>query len=75
MFESFGYNYYDFHYENEPVKYKLLKKKRIHNLKYYDLVEKADTLMDSTFKLKEDAMIYKVGVTKELKDILCIKIL
>ena len=38
MFENLGYNYYNFHYKNDKsVKYRLLKKKRKHNLKYYNI--------------------------------------
>nr|QBK87262.1 MAG: hypothetical protein LCMAC201_01640 [Marseillevirus LCMAC201] len=74
--EKLGYNYSYFHDDEKgPFKYRLLKRKRIHNLIYYDLVEKGNTLMDSTFVLKRDARIYKLGVTTESKDITCIKIL
>ena len=90
QWESFGYEYWDFYDDNtnwkdkneiKTFKYSLLKKKRIHNLKYYNLVERAPTLRNSLFKFKtyeeltELGGIYKKGVTKESKDIECIKIL
>lgn len=75
-YDSFGYAYYDFHRDKPKnvFPYYLLKRKRLHNLEHYELIDKGKTLQDSSFKLKEDANIYKKGVTKEDKDIICIKI-
>lgn len=78
QWEGLGYKYYNFHTEKENIdqifKYSFLKQKRLHNLKYYDLVSDADNVYDRTYKLKKGAMIYKVGPTKDYLDIECIKI-
>jgi hypothetical protein len=77
-YETFGYNYYDIHsderYKNKPLTFKFLKQKLVHNLDYYDLVEKKDNIYDSTFILKKDAQIYKRGITKDVFDVDCIRI-
>jgi hypothetical protein len=78
MYEKLGYNYWNIHndpiYKDKPLEYWFLKRKRIHNLKYYDLVNKGNTIYDSTFILKKDITNYKCGATTELMDIDCIKI-
>lgn len=75
--ESIGYVYTNIHdnpkYTNKPLKYSFMKSKGIHNLEYYDLVNKANNIYDSTYKLKLDAPIYKLGVTQSFVDIHCIK--
>jgi len=76
-YDSFGYAYFNFHnnHSGQVIKYSTLKKYRIHDLDCYDLIKKEKTLSDSTFKLKPDVHIYKNGVTKERKDIQCIRII
>lgn len=78
-FENLGYVYSRIHdnpeYKNKPLKYSFMRTKHIHNLDYYDLVDKADNIYDSTFRLKPNACIYKLGATKEHLDFECIKIL
>lgn len=78
QFETFGYGYSHFHddlqYKNRPLKYSLLKRKRVHNLDYYDLVDKADNIYDSTFKLKNHSVIYKCDKTIDRINIDCIKL-
>lgn len=70
-----GYNYQNaWDNYNDPLTYSFLKRKRIHNLDYYDCIERAKTIWDSKFVPKADANIYKKGVTKENKDIHCIKV-
>ena len=79
MFEPLGYTYSSIHndvrYKNKPLTFRFLKTKKIHNLEYYDLVEKKDTIYDSTFKLKPGALIYKKGASTEIMDLTCIKII
>ncbi len=80
VYETFGYTYYDFYddnpeYKTKPLKYSFLKRKRIHNLSYYDLVEKANNIYDSTFVLKPDISLYKKGATKTNISARCIKII
>lgn len=77
MTDTPGFEYDNFHDEHpgEVFPYSLLKRKRIHNLDYYEVVEKGPTPETSTFRLKPDAQIYKRGVTKEWKDIECIRII
>lgn len=77
MWEEYGYDYSNFWWYKsikDDIPYHILKRKRIHNLKYYQLVTKKDTLINSTFILKNNVNINRIGVTKELKDILCIKL-
>lgn len=77
-YEHLGYVYSKIHdnleYKNKPLKYSFLKLKRIHNLDYYNLVDKADNIYDSTFILKQDAHTHKLGATIERCNIDCIKI-
>lgn len=76
QWEEMGYNYYHIWNDyDKPFSYSFLKRKRIHNLDYYDCIEKGKTIWDSKFVPKSDAKIYKKGVTKELKDIHCIKVI
>lgn len=70
-----AYDHYRDFGHDKVVPYHLLKRKRIHNLENYELVRRAATLQESTFKLKEDVGICKRGVCKEIKDITCIRIL
>jgi len=78
MSEMRGNNYSDIHddvkYKNKPLEFRFLKQKKIHNLEYYDLVERKNNIYDSTFILKKDVYIYKRGATKEIFNIDCIKI-
>jgi hypothetical protein len=78
MYESFGYTYSDIHdnpkYEDKPLRYDFLRRKRIHNMKYYNMVG-LDSEGMKTYMLKQDACVYKKGATKERKDMLCVKIL
>lgn len=75
--ESIGYVYTKIHdnpeYKDKPLKYSFMKTKRIHNFDYYDLVHRADNIYDSTFILKSDAKIYKLGATIDYFNIDCIK--
>jgi hypothetical protein len=75
--EGRGNVYTDIHdnpkYTNKPLKYSFMKAKGIHNLEYYDLINRADNIYDSTYKLKPDAPIYKLGATSSIVDIFCIK--
>lgn len=74
--ERNGYDYENFHRRTDgPVPYSLLERKRVNNLAYYDLVEKGRTLHESSFTLKEDAKIYRKGVTVFWKEIDCIKLI
>lgn len=74
--DAYGCNYFFFHDDRrgENFPYHVLKRKRIHNLQHYELIEKGKNLRESTFKFKNDVNI-KTGVFKEQKDIVCIKIL
>ena len=86
MWEVFGYKYARIHDRicscknklvctcNRYYPYYFLKRHRVHNLKYYDLVEKKNSLYESIF-VRNNVSTYKKGVTKERKDISCIKIL
>ena len=81
--EGFGYAYYNFHSDSKEVifEYSVLRRKKINNLKYYDLVEKGDSLETSKFKLKDfddcdfDVCIFKRDVSVSKKDMSCIKII
>jgi hypothetical protein len=78
LYEDIGYSYSDVH-ENPlysgVLTYEFLKRKRIHNLKYYDLVENSDDIYQRKYELKEGVNLYRIGATYERKDIACIKIL
>jgi hypothetical protein len=76
-FEHLGYIYTKIHnnpeYTNKPLKYSFMKIKRIHNLDYYNIVDRTDNIYDSTFILNPDATIYKLGATIKRINIDCIK--
>lgn len=74
--EKSGNVYETFHLRTDgPIPYSLLERKRLHNLAYYDLVEKGKTLHESTFTLKKNANIHRKGVTVFWKEIDCIKLI
>jgi hypothetical protein len=79
MYENYGNQYYNIHddplYKDKPLEYRFLKRKRIHNLKYYDLYEKGTNKYNTKYILKKDISIFKLGATNELRDIDCIKII
>ena len=79
VFDHFGYTYYNIltksEYENKPLEYGFMRRKRIHNLKYFDLVCDSEIKSKRTYILKKNALIYKVGATSEIRDISCIKIM
>lgn len=60
---------------DQPKTYAELKRKRVHNLDYYDCVEKKATLEESLFKPKPGLVLTKKGVTKENKDLWCCRVL
>lgn len=75
--ENFGYDYSHVQdkFKTEPIPYHILKKHRVHNLEYYDLVELKPQFWNNLYKFKEDVYIGKKGCTTEKKDFLCIKIM
>jgi hypothetical protein len=75
--QKFGYAYSNFHDKrvDEAIPYWELKKHRLHNLEYYDLVETRPQYWNNLYKLKEDVLTSKRGVTSDSKDLLCIKIM
>lgn len=75
--EKFGYDYYDFNekHRDAVIPYHEMKKHRVHNLKYYDLVEVKPQYWNNLYKLKDDVLIYKRGVTTDCKDLRCIRIM
>ena len=76
IFENFGKNYQESYLDGRgEITYELMKKKRLHNLKYYVLGKKGLTLNDSTFSMKSDAELWGKGITKEIKTIRCINII
>lgn len=78
QYEKFGYAYYDFHdgCMDKVTPYHILKRKRIHNLKYYDVVTRdVRRPWKTTYRLKKDSCVYKEGVTTETKSFLCIKVI
>ena len=76
--EKHGYKYGDYWDKRggqNPASYVELKKHRIHNLKYYDLVKRGNNFWNHQYVPKDDISLYKLGITVERKDIECINIL
>lgn len=78
-YESSGNNYEAIHgshkYRNQLITYEFLRYHRIHNLSYYDLIIDASNPHKRAYKLKNDCDIRNLGITNELHNIECVKII
>lgn len=63
------------HYEHQVITYEFLVHKKIHNLAYYQLVIDSPDPAKRAYRLRQDCSIRGLGVTYELHDIECIKVI
>ena len=70
-----GLSYNSIGYYDETYKYSYLKRKRLHNLKYFTLVKKGNNIYNNEYKRNNVIPFAKYLNTGENNDILCIKII
>lgn len=75
QYETIGDTYSKINDQYKEFEYRFLKSKGIHNLKYYNLVHEGKSFYDNRYQIKDTEDIYKLGITKDIVDIECIKLI
>ena len=75
--EKSGNDYYNFWEDHicDEIPYSLLKRKRVHNLKYYDIEEYSNNIYDCTYSFKWNINLEGIGKTSIRMDMCLIKII